>query len=165
MTVELNNESGESVDEKGLARLAEWILDQLRIHRQAELSIVLVDEETMAAYHQQYMDLPGPTDVMSFPMDELRIPDAEDPAPEGILGDIMLCPTVTARQAADHDRTPDAEAEYLLVHGILHLLGYDHATDAEREEMFGLHHRLLDAYDRQRHEQRPAGEATDPRDR
>lgn len=150
MSVELNNESGQQVDEKGLAALATWVLDELRIHPLAELSIVLVDEETMAAYHERYMDLPGPTDVMSFPMDELRIPDPDQPAPEGVLGDIMLCPTVTARQAAENDRTPDQEAEYLLVHGILHLLGYDHATPEEHEEMFGLHHRLLAAYDEHR---------------
>ena len=121
MSVELNNESGESVDEKGLAALAGWVLEELRIHPMAELSVVLVDEETMAAYHERYLDLPGPTDVMSFPMDELRIPDPDQPPPEGVLGDIMLCPTVTARQAAENDRTPEREAEYLLVHGILQL--------------------------------------------
>lgn len=143
MTVEINNESGLEADSTGLLRLADFALERLRIHPQAELSIVLVDEDTMSAYHEKYMDEAGPTDVLSFPMDELRPPaDDEDP-PEGLLGDIVLCPAVTARQAAEHGRTPDAEAEYLLVHGLLHLLGYDHATAEERAEMFGLKDDLL----------------------
>ena len=144
MTVEINNESGLEADSTGLLRLADFALERLRIHPQAELSIVLVDEDTMSAYHEKYMDEPGPTDVLSFPMDELRPPaDDEDP-PEGLLGDIVLCPAVTARQAAEHGRTPDAEAEYLLVHGLLHLLGYDHATAEERIEMFALKDELLE---------------------
>ena len=82
----------------------------------------------MSAYHEKYLGEPGPTDVLSFPMDELRPPaDGEEP-PAGLLGDIVLCPAVTERQAQEHQRTPNEEAEYLLVHGLLHLLGYDHAT-------------------------------------
>ena len=130
MTVEINNESGLEVDTAGLLRLADFALEKLRIHPQAELSIVCVDEDTMSAYHQKYMGEPGPTDVLSFPMDELRPPIEDEEPPEGLLGDIVLCPAVTARQAAEHGRTPEAEAEYLLVHGLLHLLGYDHGDAA-----------------------------------
>ena len=127
MTVEINNESGVEVDEQRLVALALFALDSLRIHPQAELSILLVDTDTMAAYHEKYMDEPGPTDVLSFPMDELRPPkDGEEP-PLGMLGDIVLCPEVTAAQASDSNRTPEEEADYLLIHGLLHLLGYDHA--------------------------------------
>jgi probable rRNA maturation factor len=79
-------------------------------------------------------------------MDELRPPAEDEESPEGLLGDIVLCPAVTARQAAEHQRTPDAEAEYLLVHGMLHLLGYDHATAQEQAEMFGLKDDLLAAW-------------------
>ena len=137
MTVEINNESGLEADSTGLLRLADFALEKLRIHPQAELSIVLVDEDTMSAYHEKYMD-------------ELRPPaDDEDP-PEGLLGDIVLCPAVTARQAAEHGRTPDAEAEYLLVHGLLHLLGYDHATAEERIEMFALKDELLEDWAKER---------------
>ena len=143
MTVEINNESGLEADTAGLLRLADFALEKLRIHPQAELSVVLVDEDTMSAYHQKYMNEPGPTDVMSFPMDELRPPVDDEEPPEGLLGDIVLCPAVTTRQAAEHGRTPDTEAEYLLVHGLLHLLGYDHATATERAEMFGLKDELL----------------------
>ena len=144
MTVEINNESGLEADSTGLLRLADFALERLRIHPQDELSIVLVDEDTMSAYHEKYMDEPGPTDVLSFPMDELRPPAEDEDPPEGLLGDIVLCPAVTARQAAEHGRTPDAEAEYLLVHGLLHLLGYDHATAEERIEMFALKDELLE---------------------
>ncbi|QGN31776.1 rRNA maturation RNase YbeY [Microlunatus sp. Gsoil 973] len=150
MTVEINNESGLEADSTGLVRLAEFTLSQLRIHPQAELSILLVDEDTMSAYHEKYMGEPGPTDVLSFPMDELRIPEDDDEPPVGLLGDIVLCPAVTSRQAAEHGRTPDAEAEYLLVHGLLHLLGLDHAEPAEKAEMFGLKDRLLQLWDTER---------------
>ena len=108
MTVEINNESGLDVDTTGLLRLADFALEKLRIHPQAELSIVCVDEDTMSAYHQKYMGEPGPTDVLSFPMDELRPPVDDEEPPEGLLGDIVLCPAVTARQAAEHGRTPEA---------------------------------------------------------
>ena len=155
MTVDLNNESGLEADSPGLVRLATFTLDQLRIHPQAELSVLLVDEDTMSAYHEKYMGEAGPTDVLSFPMDELRPPGEEDEPPVGLLGDVVLCPAVTDRQAREHDRTAAAEAEYLLVHGILHLLGYDHADDAERTEMFGLKDKILAAWA----EQRPDREA------
>jgi probable rRNA maturation factor len=156
VTVDLNNESGLEVDSPGLVRLATFALDQLRIHPQAELSVLCVDEDTMAAYHEKYMGEPGPTDVLSFPMDELRPPGEEDEPPIGLLGDIVLCPAVTDRQAREHGRTAAAEAEYLLMHGILHLLGYDHADDDERSEMFGLKDRVLAAWAEQRPDREPA---------
>ncbi|MFL6064309.1 MAG: rRNA maturation RNase YbeY [Friedmanniella sp.] len=156
MTVDINNESGLEADSPGLVRLATFTLDQLRIHPQAELSVLLVDEDTMSAYHEKYMGEPGPTDVLSFPMDELRPPDDEDEPPVGLLGDIVLCPAVTDRQAREHGRSASAEAEYLLVHGILHLLGYDHADDAERTEMFGLKDKIIAAWAEQRPDRVPA---------
>ncbi|WP_040284226.1 rRNA maturation RNase YbeY [Tessaracoccus massiliensis] len=145
--IDLNNESGMAADELGLIELARFALDKLRIHPQADLSIVLVDEETMAEYHERFMDLPGPTDVMSFPMDELRAPDEDEEPPIGLLGDIVLCPQVTERQAADNGREPAAEAEYLLIHGLLHLLGHDHAEPEEKAVMFGLNDRIIAAWD------------------
>ncbi|GAA3860604.1 rRNA maturation RNase YbeY [Tessaracoccus defluvii] len=145
--IDINNESGVEADELGLVELARFALDKLRIHPQAELSILLVDEETMADYHVRFMDLTGPTDVMSFPMDELRAPADDEEPPLGLLGDIVLCPTVTARQAAENGREPDAEAEYLLIHGLLHLLGHDHAEPEEKAIMFGLNDRIIAAWD------------------
>ena len=150
MTVEINNESGAQVDEQRLVTLALFALDGLRIHPQAELSILLVDEQTMTDYHVRFMGLPGPTDVLSFPMDELRPPSDDDEPPEGLLGDIVLCPRVTAAQAAENGRTPEGEADYLLVHGILHLLGFDHAEPAEKKVMFDLNDQIAEAWIRQR---------------
>jgi probable rRNA maturation factor len=150
MSVDLNNESGLEADSTGLVRLATFALDQLRIHPMAELSILLVDEPTMSSYHEKYMGEPGPTDVLSFPMDELRPPEDDEEPPLGLLGDIVLCPAVTDRQAREHDRTASEEAEYLLVHGLLHLLGYDHAEPGEKAEMFGLKDTILAAWAEQR---------------
>ena len=133
--------------------MATFALDELGIHPESELSIVLVDEETMAAYHVKWMDLPGPTDVLSFPMDEMRRPsEGEEPVP-GMLGDIVLCPVVTARQAAENGRTADEEAEYLLIHGILHLLGYDHAEPGEKAVMFGLNDKIIEQWQMRRTQQ------------
>ncbi|HEY5821060.1 MAG TPA: rRNA maturation RNase YbeY [Propionibacteriaceae bacterium] len=155
MTVDINNESGQDADSAGLVRLATFALDQLRIHPLAELSILLVDEPTMSAYHEKYMGEPGPTDVLSFPMDELRPPLDDDDPPLGLLGDIVLCPSVTDRQAAEHHRQPAEEAEYLLVHGLLHLLGFDHGEPEEKAAMFGLKDQIIAAWSDQRPD-RPA---------
>lgn len=144
--IELNNESGVAVDTERLVALATFALDELRIHPQAELSIVLVDTETMSAYHEKFMGEPGPTDVLSFPMDELRTPEPDEEPPLGLLGDIVLCPEVTAAQAADSNRTPEDEADYLLIHGLLHLLGHDHAEPAEKKVMFDLNDRIIAAW-------------------
>ena len=141
--IEINNESGEQVDTQALVRLARYALGALRIHPQAELSILLVDEDTMAAYHRRFMDLEGPTDVMSFPMDELRVPDDEEEPPQGLLGDIVICPSFTDAQAGGNGRTNQEEMEYLLVHGLLHLLGHDHAEPEEKAVMFDLNDRVI----------------------
>ncbi len=148
--IDLNNESGVEVDTERLVGLARFALDLLRIHPQSELSILLVDPDTMSAYHEKYMDEPGPTDVLSFPMDELRAPSGDDEPPLGLLGDIVLCPEVTAAQAAEHDRTAEEEADYLLVHGLLHLLGHDHAEPAEKKVMFDLNDRIIQAWSEHR---------------
>ncbi len=145
--IDVNNESGVEADQLGLVALARFALEKLRIHRLADLSILLVDETTMADYHERFMDLPGPTDVMSFPMDELQSPRDDEEPPMGMLGDIVLCPQVTARQAAENGREPDAEAEYLLIHGLLHLLGHDHAEPDEKAEMFGLNDKIIAAWE------------------
>ena len=152
MPIDINNESGLEADSPGLVRLATFALDQLRIHPLAELSILLVDEDTMSAYHEKYLGEPGPTDVLSFPMDELRPPAEDDEPPAGLLGDIVLCPAVTQRQAREHGRSATAEAEYLLVHGLLHLLGYDHAEPDEKAEMFGLNDKIIAGWSERRPE-------------
>jgi len=141
--IDINNESGLVIDETGLVRLAGFVLSQLRIHPRADLSILLVDEPTMESYNTTFMDHPGPTDVLAFPMDELRAPEGDDAPPRGMLGDVVLCPAVSAAQAAQAGRGTRAELEYLLVHGVLHLLGYDHGEPAEKAVMFALNDRLI----------------------
>lgn len=148
--IDLNNESGQDVDTGRLLKLAAFALDALRIHPEAELSVLLVDEDTMSAYHQKFMGEPGPTDVLSFPMDELHAPDPDDEPVLGVLGDIVLCPSVTAAQAAASGRTAEEEADYLLIHGLLHLLGYDHAEAVEKKAMFDLNDRIIAAWNVER---------------
>ena len=143
MSVEVLNESGQSLDASEVLDLARFVLGQMRIHPLAELSIIVVDEPAMERLHVQWMDEPGSTDVLSFPMDELRpTPDGQDPEP-GLLGDVVLCPAVARRQAAKAGHSEIAELQLLTTHGILHLLGYDHAEPAQEREMFGLQDRLL----------------------
>ena len=149
MSVEVLEESGSGADVDRLARLSRFVLDRLRVHPQAELCIKLVDEDTIAELNEQWMDKTGPTDVLAFPMDELRPGLVNEDPEEGILGDLVVCPTVAERQA-DEARgkgqagyTSQDEMDLLTVHGILHLLGYDHAEPDEKAEMFGLQTRLL----------------------
>lgn len=143
MSIDVVNETSYEVDEKGIADLARHVLDALRIHPQAELSVLLVDVAAMTELHVRWMDEPGPTDVLSFPMDELR-PTSEDTEPvPGLLGDVVLCPEVAAAQAVTAGHSTAEELELLTTHGILHLLGYDHAEPEEHTEMFGLQGSLL----------------------
>jgi len=143
MSVEVNNESGVSVDEAEIVALARHVLAAMHVHPQAELSVVLVDEPAIEQLHVQWMDEPGPTDVMSFPMDELRPGTDTEDSPPGLLGDVVVCPQVAAKQARTAGHSTQEEMLLLTAHGILHLLGYDHAEPDEEKEMFGLQRRLL----------------------
>jgi len=146
MSIEINNESGVDVDEAGLQRLAVFALDFLHVHPDADLAIVLVDEAAMEQLHVQWMDEPGPTDVLSFPMDELRPGTEEEITPAGLLGDIVLCPQVAIEQAKTAGHSTQDELQLLTAHGILHLLGFDHAEPDEEKEMFGLQRDILVGY-------------------
>ena len=141
--VAVDDRSSVPVDEAALAAQAAFLMTELGLHEDAELSISLVDPEEMTDLHERWMDLPGATDVLSFPMDELRVPEAGEPAEPGVLGDVVICPQVAAEQAAAAGHGPTAELELLLTHGILHLLGHDHAEPDEHAVMFGLQDRLL----------------------
>lgn len=153
MSVEITNESTIPVGEVRLAAIADFVLAELGIHPQAELSILIVDVPHMTALNERWMDETGPTDVLAFPMDELTPAgrpglapadtadlDDDDPA---LLGDIVLCPAVAISQAAAAGHTFEDELHMLTTHGILHLLGYDHMEPAEEREMFGLQAQLL----------------------
>lgn len=143
MSIEINNESNMAVDEAQILRLATHNLDQLRIHPDADLSIVFVDVGPMEELHVQWMDEPGPTDVLSFPMDELRPGSIERQTPAGLLGDIVVCPQVAESQAEKAGHSTVEEILLLVTHGILHLLGFDHAEPEEHKEMFDLQRDLL----------------------
>jgi probable rRNA maturation factor len=118
-------------------------LDALHIHPDAELALVLVDEAAMEQLHVQWMGEPGPTDVLSFPMDELRPGTDDSVTPAGLLGDVVLCPQVAEVQAESAGHSTMDELQLLTTHGILHLLGFDHADAEEEKEMFALQRDLL----------------------
>ncbi|WP_061965305.1 rRNA maturation RNase YbeY [Demequina aurantiaca] len=141
--IDVNNETDAVVEEIEFAELATFVLKEMHVADGAELAILFVDEPTMEQLHIQWMDEPGPTDVLSFPMDELRPGTPDEPTPAGLLGDIVVCPSVAARQATAAGHTADEEMLLLTTHGILHLLGYDHAEPEEEKEMFALQRRLL----------------------
>ena len=143
MTIEVLDESGTGIDVKHLARLSRFVMDRMRVHPMAELCIKAVDESTIAELNERGMEKEGPTDVLAFPMDELRPGLVDEDPEEGVLGDLVLCPAVAERQGVTAGHGTLAELELLTVHGILHLLGYDHAEPEEHQEMFGLQDRLL----------------------
>lgn len=150
MSIEVNNEATDTslpdTLEHDLSELGRDVLDAMHVNSQAEVSIVLVDVPAMTTLHVKWMDEPGPTDVLSFPMDQLRPGTADEPTPPGLLGDIVLCPEVAARQAVTAGHSTEQELFLLTVHGMLHLLGFDHAEPEEKAEMFGIQDRLLAAF-------------------
>lgn len=143
MTIEVLNEADAEIDERALTQLSRFVMDRMRVHPEAELCIKLVDEATISELNEQWMEKEGPTDVLAFPMDELRPGLVNEEPEEGILGDLILCAAIAAKQAAEAGHSTKDEVDLLTVHGILHLLGYDHAEPDEHKEMFGLQARLL----------------------
>jgi probable rRNA maturation factor len=144
--IDVANESGTEIPglaEAELAACARYVLDAMHVHPQAELSVLLVDPGTIAVLHEKWLDLPGPTDVMSFPMDELRPGREGAPSGPGLVGDVVICPEVAAAQAVTAGHSTAEEVLLLLVHGCLHLLGYDHAEPEDETQMFALQRRLL----------------------
>jgi probable rRNA maturation factor len=145
----VTNESGVAVDESALASVARHVLAAMHVNPAAELSVMVVTTEVMTELHERWMDEPGPTDVMAFPMDELvdesRRPDAPEIGP-ALLGDVVLCPAFAAAQARKAGHGLGDELALLTVHGVLHLLGYDHMEPDEEKEMFGLQQKLIDGW-------------------
>lgn len=150
MSIEVLDESGRELDVRRTQRLAGFVLRRMRVHPLAELCITAVEEATIAELNAKWMEKEGPTDVLAFPMDELRPGRINEEPEEGVLGDLVLCPVVAERQAAEAAQRPGNggytvadELDLLTVHGILHLLGYDHAEPEEHKEMFDLQAQLL----------------------
>lgn len=147
MSIEVINESGfDGVNEEALISAASFALQEMDVHPDTEVTISVVDIPTMSDLHVRWMDLEGPTDVMSFPMDELTPgmgrPDAQPLGP-AMLGDIILCPEFAAKQAEKAGHDLGHELALLTIHGCLHLLGYDHIEPREEQEMFALQNELL----------------------
>jgi len=139
MGIEIANNSGIACNEDEIVDVAAFALDKMGIHPDSDLGITLVDEDEITKLHIQWMNLPGPTDVLSFPMDELKPFSASDGP--GIIGDIVICPQFAAKQAVNHSVAD--EISLLTVHGVLHLLGFDHVEEEEHKVMFGLQDKTL----------------------
>lgn len=172
MSIEIANESGYEVDADAIVAVSRHTLGQMGVNPLAELSVLLVDADYMAELNHRWMGKEGPTDVLAFPMDENTIdhgPSESTGAPT-LLGDIVLCPEVATAQAAkygsadprmrsddaeaprsvDGSYTPADELNMLTIHGVLHLLGYDHAEPEEEREMFSLQGKLLESWQARR---------------
>jgi probable rRNA maturation factor len=146
VSIEIANESGVTVDSDQVLAVARYALDEMGVNPLAELSVLLVDLDYMTELNHRWMGGDGPTDVLAFPMDESSVdhgPSEANGAEPALLGDIVLCPEVAAKQAASAGHGADDELHLLTVHGVLHLLGYDHAEPDEEREMFTLQARLL----------------------
>jgi probable rRNA maturation factor len=139
MGIEIANNSGIACNESEIVDVAAFALEKMGIHPESDLGITLVDEDEITKLHIQWMDLPGPTDVLSFPMDELKPFSAGDGP--GIIGDIVICPQFAAKQAVNH--STEEEISLLTVHGVLHLLGFDHVEEEEHKVMFGIQDKTL----------------------
>ncbi|HEX4082131.1 MAG TPA: rRNA maturation RNase YbeY [Acidimicrobiales bacterium] len=152
---------GGPVDLDRWAALARSVLTDRNVRGDCEVSILFVDEDAIAALNEQFLGRTGPTDVLAFPIEDDpapggRSPDlggtgpgAEpEPDPLVLLGDVVICPAVAARNALDHGVGRDDELALLVVHGLLHLLGLDHEVDTEAERMEKLERTLLARYHR-----------------
>jgi probable rRNA maturation factor len=149
MEIELSNESNFPVtklDEPALLDVADFAMRSMGLHPESSLAITLVNEPEMSELHVQWMELPGPTDVLSFPMDEL-VPNNPEP---GIVGDLVMCPQFVENQAAENGVSFLSEISLLTIHGILHCLGFDHAEPEQEREMFELQERLLSKWQDER---------------
>lgn len=141
MNIELTNLATIPCDEGRIKDVALYSLNRLGIHPDSELSISLVDETEMRSLNAQWMDENDATDVLSFPMDEMK-PNSAAQGP-GVIGDIVLCPSYAETQARQAGHSLQEELELLTVHGVLHLLGYDHREIEEQRIMFSIQDEYL----------------------
>ena len=145
-SISVDDDAGSSLDLTALSDLAGHVFTQLHVHPECEVGITLVDTERITTLHEDWMNEPGPTDVLSFPIDELTPGTSEQLSGPGILGDIVICPEFAHKDANEANRTLDQHVQFLTVHGLLHLLGYDHATEEDYARMFALQDELLDSW-------------------
>jgi probable rRNA maturation factor len=153
-----DEQADQPVDVARWSRLAEQVIEAEGIHGDAELSVLFVDAEVMTGLNRRFMEADGPTDVLSFPLDDDLIelgrwPDASTTGPDRgavqpedaplLLGDVVICPEVAARNAPEHAGSYEDEMALLLVHGILHVLGHDHVDDSTTAAMQARERELL----------------------
>ncbi len=138
MTIEVTNRSGVTAPEQEIESLLTYALDYMDLHPECELSVTFVDDKEMEELHMKWMDEPGTTDVLSFPMD---MPEGKNDAVT--LGDIVIDPIVAAGQAKSAGHSTEHEIYILAAHGLLHILGYDHADRDEEKVMFELQERIV----------------------
>ena len=138
MTVEITNRSGVSAPESEVESLLNFGIAYMELHPDCELSVTFVDDKEMEELHIKWMDEPGTTDVLSFPMD---MPEDKDDVVT--LGDIVIDPIVAAHQAASAGHSTEHEIYILAAHGLLHILGYDHADKDEEKVMFELQETIV----------------------
>jgi len=138
MKIELVNNSNFICDEAAILSVAKYTLKKMGVHPDSELGIRFVNEDEMSELHIKWMDLPGPTDVLSFPMDEIK-PNSSSNGP-GVIGDIVLCPAFAEKNGK---QSLAEELELLTVHGVLHLLGFDHEEISDERAMFAIQDEIL----------------------
>jgi len=155
-----DEQSAHPVDALRLVHLAKAVLAAQGVKADSELSMLFVDEEAMAELNKRFLGKDGPTDVLAFPLDDDdvveggRSPDSLGPGagmdaeadPPNLLGDVVVCPAVAARNAPDHAGTYDDEMALLVVHGILHILGMDHIDNEQAEAMEARERELLEQF-------------------
>ena len=168
MTIDVFAADEQQVHPMDVARwagLARQVLAARGVKGETEVSLLFVDEDAMAALNEQFLGTTGPTDVLSFPIEDEPGPTGRSPdfggsgpgtSPEQgtltLLGDVVICPEVAARNAAEHGVSLEDEVALLVVHGLLHLLGMDHGEEAEAERMEALEQQLLARFHRVSHE-------------
>ena len=140
-----NEQSDVSLDEHRLVALARLAAAEEDVDPRAEVTVLLVERPAMASLKERWLGETGPTDVLAFPMDE-HVPDDEP----YILGDIVICPDVAREQAGAAERHVNEEVDLLLVHGFLHLCGYDHVRPQDARSMRHRERKILSEFYRTR---------------
>ena len=144
MTVELVNRSGALIPEKEITSLINYGITYMELNPECEISMSFVDVQEMEELHIKWMQEDGPTDVLSFPMD---MPEKKGDVVT--LGDIVIAPAVAAAQATRAGHSPEHEMYILATHGLLHILGYDHADKDEEKVMFALQEKIVEEWKKQ----------------
>lgn len=155
-----NEQTDISIEPMRWALLGQMILDEEQVPHDAELSLIFVDEKSITDLNERFLGGSGPTDVLSFPVDDDIVPvgrqpdeggrgpgaDIENDEPPALLGDVVIAPLVAQRQAPEHENSTDEEIAALVIHGVLHLLNYDHGEEGEALAMRSRESELMDRF-------------------